>query len=105
MWSNVEERKREIGSLLAMGASSLDIYRIFLGKALVLGLIGGIAGYILGSLSAMMLGPQIANVRVLPIPSLFGWAIVIAVAISISASFFPARKAARLDPAMILKEI
>lgn len=105
MWSNVEERKREIGSLLAMGASPADIYRIFLGKALALGLVGGIAGYILGSLSAMVLGPQIANVRVLPIPSLFGWAIVIAVAISISASFFPARKAARLDPAMILKEI
>lgn len=105
MWSNVEERKREIGSLLAMGASPADIYRIFLGKALVLGLVGGIAGYLLGSLSAMVLGPQIANVRVLPIPSLFGWAVVIAVGISISASFFPARKAARLDPAMILKEI
>jgi putative ABC transport system permease protein len=105
MWSNVEERKKEIGSLLAMGASTSDIYRIFLGKGLVLGLVGGITGYLLGSVSGMILGPQIANVRVALVPSLFFWAVGIAVGISMVASYFPARKAARLDPALILKDI
>ena len=105
MWSNVEERKREIGSLLAIGASPGDIYYIFIGKALILGLTGGIAGYLLGSLAGMILGPQIAGVKVLPIPLLFIWAVVIAVGISVAASYFPARKAAKLDPALILQEI
>lgn len=105
MWSNVEERKKEIGSLLAIGASPRDIYSIFIGKALILGLIGGIAGYLLGSLAGMVLGPQIAGVKVLPIPLLFVWAVVIAVGISVIASYLPARRAAKLDPALILQEI
>jgi len=105
MWSNVEERKKEIGSLLAIGASPRDIYTIFIGKALILGLIGGIVGYLLGSLAGMILGPQIAGVKVLPIPLLFVWAVVIAVGISVIASYLPARRAAKLDPALILQEI
>jgi putative ABC transport system permease protein len=105
MWSNVEERKKEIGSLLAIGASPKDIYSIFIGKALILGLIGGIAGYLLGTLAGMILGPQIAGVKVLPVPLLFIWAVVIAVGISVIASYLPARRAAKLDPALILQEI
>jgi putative ABC transport system permease protein len=105
MWSNVEERKKEIGSLLAIGASPMDIYYVFIGKAVILGLIGGIVGYLLGSLAGMILGPQIAGVKVLPIPLLFVWAVIIAVGISVIASFLPARRAAKLDPALILQEI
>jgi putative ABC transport system permease protein len=105
MWSNVEERKREIGCLLAIGASPRDIYSIFIGKALILGLFGGVAGYILGTLAGMILGPQIAGVKVLPVPMLFVLAVVLAVGISVIASYLPARRAARLDPALILQEI
>ncbi len=105
MWSNVQERKKEIGSLLAIGASPGDIYVIILGKGLILGLIGGILGYFLGSVIGMMMGPQIANVKVLPVPSLFIWAVLIAVGITMIASFIPARKAANLEPALILKDI
>lgn len=105
MWSNVEERKREIGSLLAIGASPRDVYYIFIGKALILGLIGGIAGYLFGTLAGMILGPQVAGVKVLPVPLLFVWAVVIAVGISVIGSYLPARRAAKLDPALILQEI
>lgn len=105
MWSNVEERKKEIGSLLAIGASPKDIYYIFIGKALILGMIGGIAGYVLGTLGGMILGPRIAGVKVLPVPLLFVWAVLIAVGVSVIASYFPARRAAKIDPALILQEI
>ncbi len=105
MWSNVEERKKEIGSLLAIGASPKDIYYIFIGKALILGMVGGIAGYLFGTLGGMILGPQIAGVKVLPVPLLFVWALIIAVGVSVIASYFPARKAAKIDPALILQEI
>lgn len=105
MWSNVEERKKEIGSLLAIGASPRDIYYIFIGKALILGLIGGIAGYLLGTLAGMILGPQIADVKVIPVPLLFVWALLIAVGVSVIASYLPARRASKIDPALILQEI
>lgn len=105
MWSNVEERKKEIGSLLAMGASPQNIYYIFIGKALILGVVGGVAGYLLGTLAGMILGPQIADVKVIPVPLLFVWALIIAVGVSVIASYFPARKAAKIDPALILQEI
>jgi putative ABC transport system permease protein len=105
MWSNVEERKKEIGSLLAMGASPQNIYYIFIGKALILGVVGGVAGYVLGTLAGMILGPQIADVKVLPVPLLFVWALLIAVGVSVVASYFPARRAAKIDPALILQEI
>jgi len=105
MWSNVQERKKEIGSLLAIGASPGDIYVIILGKGLILGLTGGIIGYFLGSITGMIMGPQIANIKVMPVPSLFAWAVLIAVGITMIASFIPARMAAKLEPAMILKDI
>jgi len=105
MWSNVEERKKEIGSMLAMGASPQNIYYIFIGKALILGVVGGVAGYLLGTLAGMILGPQIAGVKVLPVPLLFVWALIIAVGVSVIASYFPARKASKIDPALILQEI
>ncbi len=105
MWSNVEERKKEIGSLLAIGASPKDIYYIFIGKALILGVIGGVTGYVLGTLGGMILGPRIAGVKVLPVPLLFVWAVLIAVGVSVIASYFPARRAAKIDPALILQEI
>jgi len=105
MWSNVEERKREIGALLAIGASPQNIYYIFIGKALILGVVGGVAGYLLGTLAGMILGPQIADVKVIPVPLLFVWALLIAVGVSVLASYFPARRAAKIDPALILQEI
>ena len=48
MYANVFERRREIGTLMALGADSWLVLRIFLLKALLLGLVGGVGGYVLG---------------------------------------------------------
>ena len=105
MYANVFERRREIGTLMALGAGSSVVLRMFLLKALLLGLGGGIMGYILGTVMAVVLGPRIAGVPVLPIAWLAPVAIGIATAISLIASYFPARRAARLDPTTALQEI
>jgi ABC-type lipoprotein release transport system permease subunit len=52
----------------------------------------------------MWLGPRVAKIPVLPMPSLLGWALVISVVLSILATAIPARNAAGLDPATILME-
>lgn len=104
MYANVFERRREIGTLMALGASSGIVLRMFLLKALLLGLGGGIVGYGLGTLIAVTLGPRIAGVVVLPMAWLAPLAVGIATAISLIASYFPARRAARLDPTFALQE-
>ena len=105
MYANVFERRREIGTLMALGADSSLVLRIFLLKALLLGLAGGVGGYALGTVLAMVLGPQLAGVLVLPMPILAFWAILISVGLALVASFFPALRAARLDPCATFQEI
>ncbi len=105
MYANVFERRREIGTLMALGADSWLVLRIFLLKALLLGLVGGVGGYVLGTALAMVLGPQLAGVPVLPMPMLAFWAVLISVGLALAASYFPARRAARLDPCATFQEI
>lgn len=104
MFSNVQERRKEIGTLLAIGCTPYRIMFIFLFKALLLGLIGGGVGYVVGTGLAVILGPRIAHITILPLYNLFGWSILIAVLITGVSSIIPAIRAARLDPAQILQE-
>jgi len=90
---------------MALGAGSGLILRIFLLKALLLGLVGGVGGYVLGTVLAMTLGPQLAGVPVLPMPLLSIWAVLISIGLTLLASYFPARRAARLDPCATFQEI
>ncbi len=105
MYANVFERRREIGTLMALGAGSKVVLRLFLFKALLLGLAGGLSGFVIGTIAAVILGPRIAGVPVLPMPVLILWAFGISVVILLAASYFPARRAARLDPVSALQEV
>ena len=65
-WSNVRERRVEIGLLRALGKSSASIAGLFLGKAVLLGMVGGALGCALGYLMARwmatsMLGVDVVN--------------------------------------------
>ena len=104
MWANVEERRREIGTLLTVGATRSSVYRLFLAKAGLLGLLGGCGGYLLGTASAMILGPELAGLRVDPVPLYLIWSVLIAMAIALAGSWYPVRRATRFDPALILQE-
>jgi len=104
MYANVFERRREIGTLMALGAESSLVLRIFLLKALLLGVAGGLGGFAIGTVAAVILGPRLAGVPVLPMPLLALWAVVISSGIALVASYFPARRAARLDPCATFQE-
>jgi putative ABC transport system permease protein len=105
MLSNVRERRKEIGALMAVGMTPANILTVFLAKALLLGLAGGAVGYLVGTAMAVGLGPHLAQVSVFPLAAWFIWAVLIAVAITIVASAVPAAKAARMDPAVILRDL
>lgn len=105
MFANVFERRREIGTLMALGAGSPVVLRMFLLKAVWLGLAGGVGGYALGTALAAILGPRVAGVPVFPMLTPLFWAVGVAVVVCVAATYLPARRAARLDPSSALQEI
>ena len=105
MYANVYERRREIGTLMAMGARSTFVLKMFMLKAVILGLAGGICGYVLGTALAFIFGSYFAGIPVLPMPTLFFFAVGLSLVIAVVASYFPARRAANLDPCTTLQEL
>jgi putative ABC transport system permease protein len=105
LYANVSERRKEIGTLMALGATPGLVLRLIVGKAFALGLAGGVGGFLVGSAVAWWLGPQLANVAVRPLPSLAGLSIGVALAVTLLASLLPAWRAARLDPCICFKEV
>ena len=105
MFSNVQERRQEIGTLMAVGMTSWGILKVFLTKALLLGVVGGVVGYVVGTGMAIGLGPRLAQVPVFPLPGWLLWSVLISVGIMVLASAIPAAKAARMDPAVILRDL
>ena len=104
VWTNVRERRREIGTMLALGATPRLIAGLFLMKATCLGLGGGFCGAVLGALLALWLGPYCAGVAVQPSAWLIFSACGAATALSLAAAYWPARAAARLDPCACFRE-
>lgn len=104
MWANVNERRKEIGILRMIGTLKSEIYKILLVKAFILGLIGGILGYCLGTISAYYMGPLFAQIQVSPIPIFILWAVLISIGISILGSVLPAYFAAKIEPFSNMQE-
>ena len=104
IWANVNERRKEIGILRMIGYHKRHIYYILILKAIIMGLVGGIAGYIIGTLSAIWLGPEFAGIEVGPIYILLLFSIVIAVTISILGSVIPAYLAGKIEPFSNMQE-
>lgn len=102
--ANVRERRREIGTLMALGATPGMIGRLFLGKALVLGTLGAVSGCLLGLAIAVIVGSQSFGVKVTPLADLLAGALAAAVVIALLAAYWPSRSAARLDPCCCFQE-
>jgi putative ABC transport system permease protein len=102
MLVSVTERTREIGLRMAVGARTRDILGQFLVEAVTLSLIGGLAGVALGIGGALAVA-QLAGWRVVLSPEAVALAVAFAFAIGVFFGFYPARKAARLNPVEALR--
>ena len=102
MLVSVTERTREIGLRMAVGARTRDILGQFLVEAVTLSLIGGLAGVALGMAAAFGVA-QLAGWRIVIAPQAVLLAVAFAFVIGVFFGFYPARKAARLNPVEALR--
>jgi putative ABC transport system permease protein len=100
--TNVRERRSEVGILRALGARSRTILSLFLTKALLMGVAGGMTGYAIGTMVGLSRRGDI-GFPALKTP-IFLLACCTAVILSLAASWAPAYYAARQDPAAVLRE-
>ena len=90
---------------MALGATPRFVQRLFLGKAMVLGLVAGTFGCLVGLIVAVAAGPAWAGVTVSILPTTSLLAILIATCLAILSAWWPARKAATLDPCLCFQEV
>jgi putative ABC transport system permease protein len=102
MLVSVTERTREIGIRQATGATPGDVRGQFLTEALLLSLTGGLIGVIVG-VSGAWLFERIGNMRTVVVPSSILLAFASAAIVGIFFGFYPANKAAQLDPIEALR--
>jgi len=102
MLVSVTERTREIGLRLAIGALEREVLMQFLIEAVVLSALGGVVGMVLA------FGASIGVSALMDVPFVFNWnvnllAFVFSAGIGVLFGYFPARRAARLDPIEALR--
>ena len=102
MLVSVTERTREIGIRMAVGATEQDVQRQFLSEAVVLSSIGGIAGIVLGVVASGLI-TRFVHWSTFVSPLSVVVAAFFSAGVGIFFGYYPARKAARLDPIEALR--
>jgi putative ABC transport system permease protein len=102
MLVSVTERTREIGVRQSVGATPADIRLQFLTEALMLSLVGGLIGAVVGVGGSILFGAT-GDMRTVIVPVSIVLAFGSAAAVGIFFGFFPANKAAQLDPIEALR--
>ena len=104
---NVRERRSEIGVWRALGKGGVSLGGMFLGKAVLLGLLGGLIGFWIGNVLAVNVGPGIFQVTAKAIQTEWSyllWSIIATPVLAGAAAFIPAMMAVVQDPADTLRE-
>jgi putative ABC transport system permease protein len=97
MYVSVTERTREIGLRMSIGGRAVDILLQFLTESILISVIGGLIGILLG-IGASQIISKVMNWPVVVMPQAVIGSFVVCSAIGIFFGWYPARKAANLDP-------
>ncbi|MBI3476165.1 MAG: ABC transporter permease [Acidobacteria bacterium] len=103
MATAIFERRVEVGLMRALGAGSFAVAALFFAEALLLALIGGVAGFAAGSMLAHQIGRSIFNSQISIEPVLFPIILAIAVFVTFAGSAAAIRRAVKFDPVFALR--
>jgi putative ABC transport system permease protein len=101
--TTVIERRGEIGIMKAIGATNATVAGLFLAEQLMLAIVGGAIGFVFGAGLARVLGASVFGTPAAPRVVLLPVALGIAAIVALIGSLIPLRRAARFDPAPILR--
>jgi putative ABC transport system permease protein len=99
---SVTERTREIGIRQAVGATPADILMQFLTEALLLSVVGGVLGMLAGFGGAWLFS-RLSDMRTVVMPASILLAFGSAASVGVFFGFYPASKAARMEPIEALR--
>ena len=102
MLVSVTERTREIGVRMAVGATEQDVRMQFLSEALVLSLLGGSVGVLVGVAGSVAVSSMLQWPTRIP-PNSVALAVLFSAAVGVFFGYYPAHKAAHLDPIEALR--
>ena len=98
----VQQRSREIGLRMALGASRADVLRLMLGQGMMLAAVGAGVGPVAAAGATQLLESMLFAVTPLDVETYLAVAVLLGVA-TLLASYLPARRASGLDPMQVLK--
>jgi lipoprotein-releasing system permease protein len=107
--ATISQKINDIAILKATGFSGMDVIKIFVCEALIMGIIGTIIGLLFGAvlisiLSKVYMGGPVGYFPISYEYPLFARSFVLGLVITICAGFFPAKKAAKVDPVEIFRK-
>jgi putative ABC transport system permease protein len=103
MATAIFERRAEVGLMRALGAGSLSVAALFLAESILLALIGGLGGFLGGSLLARQIGAAIFDSQIVIQPVLLPIILAIAIGVTFAGSAAAIRKAVKFDPVYALR--
>jgi lipoprotein-releasing system permease protein len=106
--STINQKINDIAILKATGFDSNDVTRIFMLEALILGIIGTVLGLALGSIliaimSQVYMGEPVGYFPITFVPRIYVQSFMLGIIIILCAGYFPARRAANVDPVSIFR--
>jgi putative ABC transport system permease protein len=103
MATAIFERRSEVGLMKALGAGSVSVAALFFAEALLLALMGGVAGFAAGAVLARQIGRSIFDSQITIQPVLFPVILAIAVIVTFAGSAMAIRRAVKFDPVYALR--
>ncbi|HIQ56069.1 MAG TPA: ABC transporter permease [Pyrodictium sp.] len=104
MMMSVQQRAREIGVLKAIGYTSQQVLILFLAEAILIGLFGGVIGSMAGLLVGYVLTRSIIGILTYVVDPLgILMTIIYSVVVAIAAGIYPAWRASRVEPVVVLR--
>jgi putative ABC transport system permease protein len=95
--SSVHQRIKDIGIMRAVGASRNQIIKVFIYEALIIGVLGGIVGYFLGTALAYAIGPLVFEGTAISfVPQYLPLALGVSIAVAVAATIYPAIRASQI---------